>query len=44
MKAWLLSPARWKAGTTQPDYGLTDDQASALTAYMLTLTRAEARK
>jgi mono/diheme cytochrome c family protein len=44
MKAWLLAPARWKAGTTQPDYGLTDDQATALTAYLLTLTRTEAKK
>jgi mono/diheme cytochrome c family protein len=44
MKAWLLAPGRWKPGTSQPDYGLTEQQATALTAYMLTLTRAEARR
>jgi mono/diheme cytochrome c family protein len=44
MKAWLLAPERWKRDTTQPDYGLTEDQATALTAYLLTLTRTEARR
>jgi cytochrome c551/c552 len=43
MKAWLQAPERWKAGTLQPDYGLTDAESVALTAYMLTLTREERR-
>ena len=44
MNAWLKSPARWKTGTLQPDYGLTDDESAALTAYLQTLTREPRRR
>jgi cytochrome c2 len=44
IKAWLLEPGRWKPGTLQPDYGLSDEQGAALTAYLLTLTRTGARR
>jgi len=35
--AWLVDPERWKAGTLQPDYGLTRDEAEALAAFTLSL-------
>jgi len=35
--AFLLEPDRWKPGTLQPDYGLSRDEAVALTAYTLSL-------
>lgn len=41
--AWLLAPQKWKPGTLQPDYGLTPDDAQALTAYVMSLTVAKAR-
>ena len=40
--AWIAAPARWKADTVQPDYGLSEADVSALTAYLMTL-RGEAR-
>jgi hypothetical protein len=39
--AWLRTLQKWKPGTLQPDYGLTPDEAQALTAY-LSLTVAKA--
>jgi cytochrome c1 len=39
--AWLLKPGKWKPGTLQPDYGLTPDEAEALTAYLMSLTAAK---
>ena len=41
--AWLLDPERWKPGTLQPNYGLTREEAEALTAYTLSLPAREAR-
>jgi nitric oxide reductase subunit C len=41
--AWLLDPERWKPGTLQPDYGLTREEAEALTAYTLSLPARKAR-
>jgi len=35
--AWLAAPGRWKPGTVQPDYGLSQADVSALTAYLMTL-------
>ncbi len=35
--AWLKSPARYKPGTLQPDYGLSDADVRALTAYISSL-------
>lgn len=32
--AWLLTPGREKPGTLQPDYGLSPEDARALTAYL----------
>jgi mono/diheme cytochrome c family protein len=32
--AWLLAPGREKPGTLQPDYGLSPEDARALTAYL----------
>jgi mono/diheme cytochrome c family protein len=40
--AWLLKPEQWKPGTIQPDYGLTPEEAQALTAYLMSLTAAKA--
>jgi mono/diheme cytochrome c family protein len=40
--AWLLKPENWKPGTLQPDYGLTPEQAQALTAYLMSLSPAKA--
>jgi cytochrome c1 len=40
--AWLHTPQKWKPGTLQPDYGLTPDEAQALTAYLMSLTVAKA--
>jgi mono/diheme cytochrome c family protein len=40
--AWLRTPQKWKPGTLQPDYGLTPDEAQALTAYLMSLTVAKA--
>jgi cytochrome c2 len=42
--AWLLAPRKWKPGTLQPDYALTPDQARDLTAYLMTLSTAQARR
>ena len=39
--AWLLKPEKWKPGTLQPDYGLTPEEAEALTAYLMSLTAAK---
>jgi mono/diheme cytochrome c family protein len=36
-EAWLLKPQSWKPGSLQPDYGLTTEDARALTAYLMTL-------
>jgi mono/diheme cytochrome c family protein len=41
--AWLLDPERWKPGTLQPDYGLTREDAEALTAYTLSLPARKGR-
>jgi mono/diheme cytochrome c family protein len=38
--AWLLKPQKWKPGTLQPDYGLTPEDAQALTAYLMSLSAA----
>lgn len=38
--AWLLKPQKWKPGTLQPDYGLTQEEAQALTAYLMSLSAA----
>jgi cytochrome c2 len=35
--AWLASPSRYKPGTLQPDYGLSANDARALTAYLASL-------
>jgi mono/diheme cytochrome c family protein len=35
--AFLRDPERWKPGTLQPDYGLTQQQARDLTAYVMSL-------
>ncbi|HSB60191.1 MAG TPA: c-type cytochrome [Vicinamibacteria bacterium] len=40
-RAWLRQPQRWKPGTLQPDYGLTEDEAAALTAYLMSLGTAK---
>jgi cytochrome c2 len=40
--AWLRTPQKWKPGTLQPDYGLTPDEAQALTAYLMSLTGTKA--
>ena len=40
--AWLTSPETYKPGTLQPDYGLSNTDARALTAYLSTLGRREA--
>jgi cytochrome c2 len=37
--AWLVSPEKYKPGTLQPDYGLSDADARALTAYLSGLGR-----
>lgn len=42
--AWLLKPGSWKPGTLHPDYGLTPEDARALTAYLMTLTARPAGK
>jgi len=36
-KAWLQQPEHWKPGTLQPDYGLDEDESTALTAYLMSL-------
>lgn len=36
--AWLLEPQKWKPGSLQPDYGLSFEQARALTAYVMSLS------
>ena len=41
--AWLLDPERWKPGTLQPDYGLSREEAEALTAYTLSLPARRAK-
>jgi mono/diheme cytochrome c family protein len=41
--AFLLEPERWKPGTLQPDYGLSRDEAVALTAYTLSLPPRRAK-
>jgi len=41
-RAWLLKPQRWKPGTLQPDYGLTPEEAEALTAYLIDLSAVKA--
>lgn len=38
--AWLTNPERYKAGTLQPDYGLSSADAHALTAYLSSLGAA----
>ena len=42
VQAWLRTPDRWKAGTPQPDYGLSAADAQALAAYLMTLTKRAA--
>jgi cytochrome c oxidase subunit II len=37
LKKWLLNPPAVKPGTAMPSYNLTDDQASAIVAYLETL-------
>lgn len=37
LKKWLADPPAVKAGSWMPDYGLTQDQIDALTAYLLSL-------
>jgi mono/diheme cytochrome c family protein len=34
---WLKGPQRWRADAQEPDYGLDDDDARALTAYVMSL-------
>lgn len=36
--AWLRAPQRYAPGTAQPDYGLSEADARALTAYLSGLT------
>lgn len=42
IEAWLSAPGKWKPGTLQPDYGLKTQEASALTAYLMTLSESGA--
>jgi len=35
--AWLKGPQRWRADVREPDYGLDDADARALTAYVASL-------
>ena len=35
--AWLKEPNTYRPGTAQPDYGFSDQEARALTAYLVTL-------
>lgn len=37
IEAWLTDPNRWKAGTLQPNYGLTPQEVGDLTAYLMSL-------
>jgi cytochrome c2/nitrate reductase cytochrome c-type subunit len=41
MQAWLRAPERWTPGTLQPNYGLSEADAQALAAYLLTLRASE---
>ena len=41
IEAWLTDPNRWKPGTLQPNYGLKQQEAEEITAYLMTLRTAD---
>lgn len=44
IESWLSDPEQWKPGTLQPNYGLKREEASALTAYLMTLSTDRSRR
>ncbi len=37
IKAWLIDPQRWRPGTIEPQIKASDEEISAITAYLMTL-------
>ena len=42
--AWLKNPQKYKPKTLQPDYGFSDNEAMALTAFLTSLTKESGEK